>query len=72
MSDFVRVGDIILAQMGKRIEECEITAISPSGQFIRIDSENWEDQWIRLLDYLETLDPINEVEVNDALVLAQV
>ena len=63
MSDFVRIGDTILARVGKRIEECEVVGISPSGKHIQIDNENWDEQWIRLLDYLETLEAIDEVEI---------
>jgi len=64
MSEFIRIGDTILARVGKRIEECEVVGISPSGKHIQIDNENWDEQWIRQLDYLETLEAIDEVEVD--------
>lgn len=50
----LHVGDLILAQIGDEITECHIVAWSPSQKYIKVDDGDL--YWIRLLDYLETLE----------------
>jgi len=60
----LKVGDIVLYKRKKKIKEWEINAISPSGDYIEIENDDWDERWVYLGNLLEIIESNeNEVEI---------
>jgi hypothetical protein len=51
----MQVGDTILYKRKRKIKEWEINKISPTGQYIAIENNSWNERWIPVTDILENM-----------------
>jgi len=58
-----KVGDIVLYKRKKKIKEWEINNISPSGDYLEIENDDWSERWIFRGEALEIIEN-NEDEIN--------
>ena len=64
------VGDIILYRRKKVITEWEINKFSPSGEYVAVENDDYEERWIHvseILDVIESdaeLPPTTEIDIN--------
>jgi len=65
------IGDIILYQRKNVIAEWEINKFSPSGKYVAIENDDYEERWIPVRDVLEVIEsesgdelpPTTEIDV---------
>lgn len=49
----VKVGDVVLYKRRKKIKEWDVNTISPSGDYIEIENDDWNERWVYRGDLLE-------------------
>jgi hypothetical protein len=60
----VKVGDVVLYKRKKKIKQWDVNAISPSGEYIEIENDNWSERWVYRGDLLEILGDEIEITVS--------
>ena len=53
------VGDTILYKRKKVITEWEINRFSPSGKFVAIENDDWDERWVNVHEILEVIERAN-------------
>lgn len=52
----LNIGDIILYQYKDEITEWEINKFSPSGKYIAIENDDYDEHWVQVGDILEVIE----------------
>lgn len=72
----VGIGDTILYKRKNVITEWEVNKLSPTGIYIAIENDDWDERWIHVRDVLEVIEtengpipPTTEIDV-DAMIEA--
>ncbi len=60
----VKVGDVVLYKRKKKIKEWDVNTISPSGEYLEIENDDWSERWIYRGDALEIIESVGrEIEI---------
>ena len=60
----MKVGDVVLYQRRKKIKEWTVNTISPSGEYVEIENDDWNERWVYRGDILEILSAEIEITVS--------
>ena len=63
----VKVGDVVLYKRRKKIKQWDVNAISPSGEYIEIENDDWKDRWVYRGDILEILGDEIDITVSHVI-----